>query len=391
MKRISDVITCQIKGIWGQDPETQQPLTLVIKTNNMSYEGMINYEDISRRYIPIEKLPSFYLQTGDLLIEKSGGTKTHSVGYVNYFDGENNKYVCNNFILTLRPNPKLIQPKYLFYQLKYKYESGKFSDCYNKTTGIQNLQSKTYLSKKIKVPSLNDQIQCIEELDQIEQGFCLKQNQIKSLGSLAKSRFMEMFGEWDLSFQKENWIKLSDLTNMYTGTTPKTEIEEYWNGLIPWVTPAELDKDSYIITDTERHITEKGQKSKSLNMMPIGTVLLSTRAPIGKVAICGVPMTCNQGFKNFECLKKLNPTYLFYLLKLNNDWLQTQGTGTTFKEISKSKAGNIRIPVPKMSNQEAFTKFYNLVDKSRFVVQQEIKDLQELLDSKMEEYFGGEE
>ena len=391
MKHISDVIAREIKGIWGEDPEGKQPLTLVIKTNNMSYEGMINYEDISLRYIPIEKLPGFYLQTGDLLIEKSGGTKTHSVGYVNYFDGKNNKYVCNNFILVLRPNSKLIESKYLFYQLKYKYESGKFSDCYNKTTGIQNLQTKAYLSKSVKVPDFDDQAQCIKDLDHIQQGICFKQNQIKALDSLVKSRFMEMFGEWNLSFQKENWIKLSDLTNIYTGTTPKTEIEEYWNGLIPWVTPAELDKDSYLITDTERHITEKGQKSKSLTMMPIGTVLLSTRAPIGKVAICGVPMTCNQGFKNFECLEKLHPTYLFYLLKLNNDWLQTQGTGTTFKEISKSKAGNIRIPVPTMSDQKDFAQFYNLVDKSRFVVQKEIKDLQELLDSKMDEYFGGEE
>ena len=196
-----------------------------------------------------------------------------------------------------------------------------------------------------------------------------------------------MFKEWDLSSQKEHWIKLSELTNIYTGTTPKTEIDEYWNGDIPWVTPAELDKGSYIITDTERHITEKGQKSKSLTLMPAGTVLLSTRAPIGKVAICGVPMTCNQGFKNFECLEKLDSTYLFYLLKLNNDWLQTQGTGTTFKEISKSKAGNIRIPVPEMGDQITFARFYSLVDKSKFVVQERIKLYQELLNKKMDEYF----
>ena len=189
MKHISDVIAREIKGIWGEDPEGKQPLTLVIKTNNMSYEGMINYEDISLRYIPIEKLPGFYLQTGDLLIEKSGGTKTHSVGYVNYFDGKNNKYVCNNFILVLRPNSKLIESKYLFYQLKYKYESGKFSDCYNKTTGIQNLQTKAYLSKSVKVPDFDDQAQCIKDLDHIQQGICFKQNQIKALDSLVKSRF----------------------------------------------------------------------------------------------------------------------------------------------------------------------------------------------------------
>ena len=264
---------------------------------------------------------------------------------------------------------QMLEPKegisnsYLFYFLSHLKLGKSFTG-----STIPHIYFKNYSDFSFPDVSYNQQCQVAEKLDAIRKSIEQKNNQLSDLDSLVKSRFIDMFKEWNLSFQKENWIKLSDLTNIYTGTTPKTEIEEYWNGLIPWVTPAELDKDSYLITDTERHITKKGQKSKSLTMMPIGTVLLSTRAPIGKVAICGVPMTCNQGFKNFECLEKLHPTYLFYLLKLNNDWLQTQGTGTTFKEISKSKAGNIRIPVPTMSDQKDFAQFYNLVDKSRFVV-----------------------
>lgn len=258
---------------------------------------------------------------------------------------------------------KGISNSYLFYFLSHLKLGKSFTG-----STIPHIYFKNYSDFSFPDVPYNQQCQVAEKLDAIRKSIEQKNNQLSNLDALVKSRFMEMFKEWNLSFQKENWIKLSDLTNIYTGTTPKTEIEEFWNGLIPWVTPAELDKDSYLITDTERHITEKGQKSKSLTMMPIGTVLLSTRAPIGKVAICGVPMTCNQGFKNFECLEKLHPTYLFYLLKLNNDWLQTQGTGTTFKEISKSKAGNIRIPVPTMSDQKDFAQFYNLVDKSRFVV-----------------------
>ena len=101
--------------------------------------------------------------------------------------------------------------------------------------------------------------------------------------------------------------------------------------------------------------------------MPVGTVILSTRAPIGKVAICGVPMACNQGFKNFECGSELNPTFLYVLLKLNVEWLQSQGTGTTFKEISKTKAEGIKISVPDIESQMAFENFYKLIDKSRFV------------------------
>lgn len=255
-----------------------------------------------------------------------------------------------------------ISNSYLFYYLSHLKLGKSFTG-----STIPHIYFKNYSNSSFPDVSYDQQCQIAEKLDAIRKSIEHKTDQLNILDSLVKSRFMEMFKEWNLSFQKENWIKLSDLTNIYTGATPKTEIEEYWNGLIPWVTPAELDKDSYLITDTERHITEKGRKSKSLTMMPIGTVLLSTRAPIGKVAICGVPMTCNQGFKNFECLGKLHPTYLFYLLKLNNDWLQTQGTGTTFKEISKSKAGNIRIPVPTMSDQKDFAQFYNLVDKSRFV------------------------
>ena len=208
---------------------------------------------------------------------------------------------------------------------------------------------------------------------------------------LAKSRFMEMFPDWDLSLQKADWIELKALTKIYTGTTPKTEQKDYWNGDIPWVTPAELNSDSYIVSDTERHLTEAGRASKSLSLMPVGTVLLTTRAPIGKVAICGVPMACNQGFKNFECGSELNPTFLYVLLKLNVEWLQSQGTGTTFKEISKTKAEGIKISVPRIEYQVAFENFYKLIDKSRFIVQSQIKDLQELLDSKMDEYFGGDE
>lgn len=236
-----------------------------------------------------------------------------------------------------------------------------------------------------------DQKKIVEVLDAIVCSIEKKKRQIEDLNNLVKSRFMEMFPNWDLSLQKPGWAQLGTLTKIYTGTTPKTDQMDFWGGDIPWVTPAELNSDSYIVSDTERHITEAGRVSKSLSLMPVGTVLLSTRAPIGKVAICGTPMTCNQGFKNFECGNKLNPTFLYVLLKLNVEWLQSQGTGTTFKEISKTKAGGIKIHVPSIESQTKFESFYKLIDKSRFIVQSQIKDLQELLDSKMDEYFGGDE
>lgn len=187
--QISDVILTEIKGLWGDKPMAGDSVTPVIKTNNMTYEGYIIYSDLTMRHIEKNKLEKGYLLKGDLLIEKSGGTKYHSVGYVNFFDGENDKYVCNNFVLALRPNATIIRPKYLFHQLKYKYESGKFADCYNKTTGIQNLQVKTYLSKGVLIPSFGVQDRVIKTLDDITTNIHVKQNQLNELDCLVKSRF----------------------------------------------------------------------------------------------------------------------------------------------------------------------------------------------------------
>ena len=206
--------------------------------------------------------------------------------------------------------------------------------------------------------------------------------------NIFKSEFVEMFGEIDISPQRNDWTELKDITTIYTGTTPSTTDEENWNGDILWITPAEMTSESFYIYDTERKITEKGQKSKSLSLMPANTVLLSTRAPIGKVGIAGSPMTCNQGFKNFYCKEDvLNPVYLYFLFKSNTEYLNSKGTGTTFKELSKSAAEKIKVPIPDFDLQNKFAAFVQQIDKSKFVVKQQITDLQELLDSKMQEYF----
>lgn len=198
-----------------------------------------------------------------------------------------------------------------------------------------------------------------------------------------------MFGTLDLSIQGESWLPLSEISTIYTGTTPSTKEKENWDGKIPWITPAELSEDSFFVFDSERKITEKGLKSKSLSLMPKNTVLLSTRAPIGKVAIAGIEMCCNQGFKNFHCNNTiLNPIYLYTLLKNNNEYLNSLGTGTTFKEISKTNVSKIKVPVANISLQNEFAEYVKLIDKSEFIVQKQIDDLQELLDSKMDEYFG---
>ena len=146
-------------------------------------------------------------------------------------------------------------------------------------------------------------------------------------------------------------MKLGDVCTIVSGATPKTKTGEYWDGEIKWVTPAELDNDSHYISDTEKHLTEAGYKSASLHMMPKGTVLLTTRAPIGKVAIAAEEMSCNQGFKNLVCSSAINNEFLYLYLKSRTAELQAMGRGATFKELSKKNVAGFEINLPAIDRQ----------------------------------------
>ena len=233
---------------------------------------------------------------------------------------------------------------------------------------INNIKTDHIDNLIINIPPVETHNIAVRELSTLIKSISIKKQQLSALNELVKSRFIEMFGTLDLSIQGETWLPLSDVSTIFTGTTPSTKDIENWNGDIPWVTPAELSDDSFVVCDTERKITQKGMKSKSLSLMPKNTVLLSTRAPIGKVAITGIEMCCNQGFKNFYCNNTvLNPIYLYTLLRNNSEYLNSLGTGTTFKEISKKNASNIKVPVADISLQNEFADFVKLIDKSKFV------------------------
>ena len=185
-----------------------------------------------------------------------------------------------------------------------------------------------------------------------------------------KSQFIEMFG--DPMVNDKQWSEyscISEITQIVLGSTPNSKEPSYWDGDIRWITPAEMTDQSYYIFDTVRHITDEGRKAANLTVLPEGTVLFSTRAPIGKVAIVGKEMCCNQGFKNFICSEKLNNVFLYYTLKLKKDYLCSLGTGTTFKELSKRTVESLKIAVPPIELQNQFETIYNQADKSGSVLQ----------------------
>ena len=182
--------------------------------------------------------------------------------------------------------------------------------------------------------------------------------------------------------------RLGDVCTIVSGSTPKSNVPEYWDGDIKWITPAELDEGTYIINDSVRHITELGVAKTGLKPFPQGTVILSSRAPIGKTAIAGCEMYCNQGFKNLICSDKINPRYLYWFLTCNTEYLNSLGRGATFKEISKEIVANIEIQLPTMEQQTCIAEKFEKISELISLRKEQLAKLDQLVKSRFIELFG---
>ena len=182
--------------------------------------------------------------------------------------------------------------------------------------------------------------------------------------------------------------KLGDICEIVSGSTPKSEVAEYWDGDIKWITPAELNEDSYIVSDSVRKITQLGVQKTGLTPFPAGTVILSSRAPIGKVAIAGCEMYCNQGFKNLICSNVIDSRYLYWFLKGKTAYLNSLGRGATFKEISKQIVASIEIEVPSLDQQIAIVQLLERISEIMKARKQELRTLDTLIKARFVEMFG---
>ena len=185
--------------------------------------------------------------------------------------------------------------------------------------------------------------------------------------------------------------KLGEVCTIVSGSTPKTSVTSYWDGNIKWITPAELNEDTFYIMDSVRHITEEGKEKTGLPYLPTGTVILSSRAPIGKTAIAGCEMCCNQGFKNLICSDAIYNEYLYFFLKSKTDYLNSLGRGATFKEISKSIVESIEIPLPEVNQQKEIAEKFKKLEQLISLRKQQITKLDELVKARFVEMFGESE
>ena len=146
---------------------------------------------------------------------------------------------------------------------------------------------------------------------------------------------------------------LGETTDIFKGGTPKRNVEKYFQGNIAWAIPTDITKlnGALYLDDTGTHISEEALGKSSARLLPAGTVLLTSRATIGKVAIAKIPVATNQGFANFLCKEEIANVFLAYYLRSITDLLISLGGGTTFLEVTKTTLLNVEIPLPPLPEQ----------------------------------------
>ncbi len=148
------------------------------------------------------------------------------------------------------------------------------------------------------------------------------------------------------------WTTLGEIADLVGGGTPSRDVPEYFTGGIVWLTPTEIPKDRVAtVTDSKERITEAALRKSAARIIPPGSVLLTSRASIGYVAIAGTEVTTNQGFASFICPEGVFNFYLAYWLWANTELLIQHATGTTFKEITKSKLRPLGFPLAPLPEQ----------------------------------------
>ncbi|WP_288927239.1 restriction endonuclease subunit S [uncultured Trichococcus sp.] len=271
------------------------------------------------------------------------------------------------------------------------------------TTAVPIINKKTFSNVSIPVPPINEQRKIaailssvdeaiektetiIEQTEKVKKGL-MQQLLTKGIGhtKFKKTEIGEIPEEWEVK-------SISEVAKVVSGGTPSKQVSEYWeNGTIPWATPTDItSNDNKYISTTELMITESGLRNSSANLLPEGSVLMTSRATIGPRCINTVPMATNQGFKSFICDPDvLHNEYLYYLIDKIKDQFIALASGSTFLEISKSAVETFKIPVPPLEEQIEMAKMLSSLDEKLSVEKVKKESLQTIKKSLMQSLLTG--
>jgi len=239
------------------------------------------------------------------------------------------------------------------------------------------------------IPPHPEQAAISEILSSLDDKIDLLHRQNKTLEQLAET----LFRQWFVEEAEESWEvgTIEDVVLVKGGTTPSTSNPDFWDGEIYWTSPRDLANNASIfLFNTERKITEEGLAQIGSGLLPIGTVLLSSRAPIGYLAITQIPVAINQGYIAIICDKSISNYFMFLWCKANMETIENAGNGSVFQEISKSSFKTLEFVKPPKDKLLKFDRTVEPIFQKIMSNQIQIRALTQLRDALLPKLMSGE-
>lgn len=339
-------------------------------------------------YFPLDDLKKVgekISKVGDTVFTSKG-----TVGRFAYVNEETPRFIYSPQLCFWRSlDPNTLSSRFLYYWM----QGAEFTEQSNAVKGQTDMADYVNLSDqrkmKITLPPLSEQIAIASILSSLDDKIDLLQRQNKTLEQLAET----LFRQWFVEEAEESWEvgKLEDVISVIGGTTPSTKKPEFWDGNINWTSPRDLSNAaSVFLFTTERKISEAGLAQIGSGLLPVGTVLLSSRAPIGYLTITEIPVAINQGYIAIVCDKIVSNYFIFLWCRANMETIENAGNGSVFQEISKSSFKGLEIIIPSVEKLGRFDKIVSLLFQKIKSNQIQIRTLTQTRDTLLPKLMSGE-
>lgn len=399
--KLSDVATVEISNVDKKTKEGESSVKLCNFTDvyynwAITKEMVDEFMDASASDKQIER---FSLKKGQVALTKDSETR-YDIGIPTYIADDFVNVILGYHCALITPDESKVSGKYLNAFMNSPYIHKYFANSASGSGQRYALSSEVLESMPLLLPSLEEQKHIGEIFSDIDRKISLNRAINKNLEALAKQIYDYWFVQFD--FPDENgrpykssggkmvWNEklkreipecweaatISDASEVFNGATPSTSDEDNYGGDVIWITPKDLStQQSKFVYKGERNISMKGYESCSTHMLPINTILMSSRAPIGLLAIAKEELCTNQGFKSFVPKNKNMSTYLYYYLQHHIRQVEQLGSGTTFKEVSRDDILKFTIIKPSEFLLDQFEERLQSINEMQLGIQKENENL----------------
>lgn len=346
--------------------------------------NQIDWNNVPYCQIQPKDLEKYELQIGDIVIARTGAT----TGWNKTIKSLPQPTVYASYLIKYNINVVIADPLYVGYNLRTSqwYD---YVDAIAGGSAQPGANAKQLGSYVFNLPSLPEQKAIASVLSSLDDKIDLLHRQNKTLESMAETLFRQWFveevqGDWDEK-------TIGEIFTIKGGTTPSTKDESLWDGDINWTSPRDLSGSSAVfLMKTERKITGKGLRKISSGLLPQKTLLMSSRAPIGYLAITDIPVAINQGYIAVMEDVLFNSQYIYLWCKSNMEVIKNSGNGSVFQEISKASFRELPFVVPPKQIVDEFNYLVNGWFTKIRINTKQIQTLEKLRDTLLPKLMSGE-